>query len=63
MGKTETFTNVSNYSFEDLFDTQMIEELQEAIAKAVGVGIQMLTPDWRAITRNSVACEVRSRAD
>lgn len=57
MGKTETFTNVSNYSFEDLFDTQMIEELQEAIAKAVGVGIQMLTPDWRAITRNSVACE------
>lgn len=57
MGKTETFTNVSNYSFEDLFDTQMIEELQEAIAKAVGVGIQMLTPDWRAITKNSVACE------
>ena len=57
MGKTETFTNVSNYSFEDLFDTQDIEELQEAIAKAVGVGIQMLTPDWRAITRNSVACE------
>lgn len=57
MGKNETFTNVSNYSFEDLFDTQMIEELQEAIAKAVGVGIQMLTPDWRAITKNSVACE------
>lgn len=57
MGKNETFTNVSNYSFEDLFDTQMIEELQEAIAKAVGVGIQMFTPDWRAITRNSVACE------
>lgn len=57
MGKSEEFTNVSNYSFEDLFDTQNIEVLQEAIAKAVGVGIQMLTPDWRAITKNSIACE------
>ncbi len=57
MGKQEEFTNVANYSFEDLFDTQDIQELQEAIAKAVGVGIQMLTPDWRAVTKNSIACE------
>ena len=57
MGKQEEFTNVANYSFEDLFDTQDIQELQEAIAKAVGVGLQMFTPDWRAITKNSIACE------
>lgn len=57
MGKQEELTNVSNYSFEDLFNTQDIQELQEAIAKAVGVGIQMLTPDWRAVTKNSIACE------
>lgn len=56
MGKQD-LTNVSNYSFEDLFDEKDIVELQEAIAKAVGVGIQMLTPDWRAVTKNSVACD------
>ena len=38
MGKQEELTNVSKYSFEDLFDIQKIEELQDAIAKAVGVG-------------------------
>lgn len=57
MRNQEEFTNVANYSFEDLFDTHDIEELQEAIAKAVGVGIQMVTPDWRAVTKNSMACE------
>ena len=57
MGMNEELTNVSNYSFEDLFDMQDIQELQEAIAKAVGVGLQMFTPDWRALTKNSIACE------
>ena len=61
MGKQEELTNVSKYSFEDLFDIQKIEELQDAIAKAVGVGIQMLTPDWRALTKNSIACEFCSK--
>jgi len=61
MGKQEELTNVSKYSFEDLFDMQNIEELQDAIAKAVGVGIQMLTPDWRALTKNSIACEFCSK--
>lgn len=57
MGKYEDLTNVSNYSFEDLLETEEIEKIQEAIAKAVGVGIQMLTPDWKAITKNSIACD------
>lgn len=61
MVKQEELTNVSKYSFEDLFDMQNIEELQDAIAKAVGVGIQMLTPDWRALTKNSIACEFCSK--
>lgn len=49
--------NVSNYSFEDLFDVQRVQELQEAISKAVGVGLQMVTSDWRSVTTNSIACE------
>ena len=57
MRKQEEFNNVANYSFEDLFDVQNVQELQEAISKAVGLGIEMKTPDGRSVTKNNVACE------
>ena len=57
MEKFETSVEKAELSFDDLFDEKSIQELQEIISKAVGIGIEMQTPDGKSITKNSVACE------
>ena len=57
MEKFEWSTDKSEISFADLFDEKSIQELQEVISKAVGIGMEMQTPDGRSITKNSVACD------
>ena len=50
-------TDKAELSFEDLFDEKSVQELQEIISKAVGIGMEMQTPDGRSITKNSIACD------
>lgn len=57
MEKYEVSAEKAVMSFDDLFDEKSIQELQEIISKAVGIGMEMQTPDGRSITKNSIACD------
>ncbi|MEF2229381.1 MAG: PocR ligand-binding domain-containing protein [Pseudodesulfovibrio sp.] len=45
-------------AFEDLFDLEEIQAIQDAFAQATGVGSLITTPDGRPITRPSNFCEL-----
>lgn len=51
------YSNVSNYTFKDLFDVDKIQELQDAFSNAMGIGMSMTSPNGTKITQNSNACD------
>ncbi len=55
--RRRNYTNIENYSFEDLVDLDKIQELQDNFSQAMGIGMVMTAPDGTLITRNSNACD------
>lgn len=48
--------NIDNYKFEDLFDMVEIQELTDLISKALNVGVVIVSPEGKWITRPSSRC-------
>lgn len=48
--------NIDNYKFEDLFDMVEIQELTDLISKALNVGVVIVSPEGKWITRPSSMC-------
>lgn len=48
--------NIDSYSFEDLFDMQEIQELVDTMSRALNMGLVIVSPDGKWITRPSSRC-------
>ncbi|MBO5227932.1 MAG: PocR ligand-binding domain-containing protein [Lachnospiraceae bacterium] len=48
--------NIDNYKFEDLFDMVEIQQLTDLISKALNVGVVIVSPEGKWITKPSSMC-------
>jgi len=55
--RTENYEQSGKYTFEDLFDLQEIQELQDSVSSALGIGMVITRPDGTPITRESHFCK------